>query len=310
MRNAFADEVTTLAGSDERVVMLSADIGNRLFDRFRERHAGRFYNCGIAEANMISLAAGLASCGLRPVCYTITPFITARCFEQIRVDVAYHEMPVIIVGTGAGLSYASLGSTHHSLEDITLLRSLPGMNVLAPADAMELRSCLRAALRSDNPTYMRIGKKGEPVVFAEPPEFELGVWRELREGDRVCLLAAGTVVSEALAAADSLAQSGIGAAVYSCASVKPLDEDTLAGVTRDCDIVATIEEHGLIGGFGAAVAEWVVDRPAAPGARIMRFGAADRFIHESVEQEGARSLFGLTAPQIAESIARELVAVA
>src|SRR5437870_1382885 len=108
MRNAFADEITSLAGSDDRIVMLSADIGNRLFDNFRNTHVGRFYNCGIAEANMISLAAGLAKCGLRPVCYTIAPFITTRCFEQIRVDVCYHEMPVVIVGTGAGLSYASL----------------------------------------------------------------------------------------------------------------------------------------------------------------------------------------------------------
>src|SRR5262249_3895225 len=125
MRNAFADEITALADADPRIVLLSGDIGNRLFDKFRERFPQRFYNCGVAEANMIGLAAGLALGGLRPVAYTITPFITTRCLEQIRVDICYHDVPVVIVGVGGGLSYASLGPTHHSCEDIALLRSLP-----------------------------------------------------------------------------------------------------------------------------------------------------------------------------------------
>ena len=119
---------------------------------------GRFHNCGVAEANMIGVAAGLALAGLRPVCYTITPFITYRCMEQIRVDVCYHDLPVMIVGTGAGLAYASLGGTHHSCEEVGMLRLLPGLNVLAPADAMEVRSCLRAAISHPRPSYMRIGK--------------------------------------------------------------------------------------------------------------------------------------------------------
>lgn len=304
MRNAFADEVTRLAASDERVVMLSADIGNRLFDRFRQQHPARFYNCGIAEANMISMAAGLASCGLRPVCYTITPFITARCFEQIRVDVAYHEMPVVIVGTGAGLAYASLGATHHSLEDLAILRTLPAMQVLAPADAMELRSCLRAAIGSAAPTYIRIGKKGEPVVFPEPPRFEFGTWREVRTGSRLCLLVTGTMLPAALAAAALVEAQGIAATVFACASVKPLDEQCLEQVFESYSLVATVEEHGLTGGFGAAVAEWTADRRGR--ARLLRFGTGDRFLHASVEQEGAHRLFGLTPEQIAASLLEEL----
>jgi len=203
--------------------MLSADIGNRLFDKYKAAHPARFYNCGVAEANTISLAAGLASCALRPVCYTITPFITARCFEQIKVDVCYHEMPVLIVGTGSGLSYASLGATHHSLEDMALMRSLPAMRVLAPADAMELRSCLRVAIASDKPAYIRIGKKGEPVIFSEPPAFTFGKWTALREGTAVHLLSAGNMLSLALETHQALAKQGIEAGVHSCASVKPLD---------------------------------------------------------------------------------------
>src|SRR5262249_37748072 len=155
MRSAFADEVTKIAIEDERVVLLSGDIGNNLFDRFKVANNGRFFNCGVAEANMIGVAAGLALNGLRPIVYTITPFTTTRCLEQIRDDVCYHAVPVIIVGTGAGLSYAELGPTHHSCEDIAILRSLPGMTVLCPCDSVEVRLMLRESLKQDGPIYMR-----------------------------------------------------------------------------------------------------------------------------------------------------------
>ena len=174
MRNAFAHEVTSLAKTDPRLILLSGDIGNILFDKFKEVDPVRFYNCGVAEANMMGVAAGMALSGLRPVVYTITPFTTTRCFEQIRVDVCYHKAPVIIVGTGSGLSYAELGPTHHSLEDLAILRTLPGMRVVAPCDTMELRLALRAALKQSNPVYIRIGKKGEPAIHKHEPVFDFG----------------------------------------------------------------------------------------------------------------------------------------
>lgn len=306
MRNAFAEEITELATTDPRVVMLSADIGNRLFDKFKARQPERYYNCGIAEANMVSLAAGLASTGLRPICYTIAPFITARCFEQIRVDVCYHGMPVIIVGTGAGLSYASLGATHHSLEDIAILRTLPGMRILAPADAMELRSCLRAALNTDGPVYIRIGKKGEPVLHDTPPPFEFGAWREIHAGTRVALLSTGNMVPVTINSAELLKTDGLTPSVYSCASVKPLDEVTLAHVFSSFDVVVTVEEHSKIGGFGAAIAEWLADQSNPPRARLLRRGADDHFLHDSGEQDNARKTFGLTAPAIAAAVRSSL----
>lgn len=169
MRDAFAKEITSLASERDDVTLLSGDIGNRMFDRFKLAAPERFFNCGIAEANMMSMAAGMALSGLRPVIYTITPFTTTRCLEQIRVGVAYHRAPVLIVGTGSGLSYAELGPTHHSLEDMAILRTLPGMNVVAPADSRELVIQLREALDSPNPTYMRIGKKGEPPAWGRCP---------------------------------------------------------------------------------------------------------------------------------------------
>jgi len=301
MRNAFADEINKLAAADPRVVMLSADIGNRLFDEYKIQNPGRFFNTGVAEANTISMAAGLASCGLRPVCYTITPFITARCYEQIKVDVCYHRMPVVIVGTGSGLSYASLGATHHSLDDIALMRVLPDMRVLAPADANELRSCLRAALQTDMPVYIRIGKKGEPVLFPEPPPFEFGHWNCTREGTEVTLFSAGNTLPIATAAAELLSDSGISAKVFSCASIKPLDEEALAVAFSGGRVVATIEEHAKFCGFGSAVAEWLADHPQ-PSVRLLRFGASDEFLHESGEQDHAREVYGINAENIAAQV--------
>ena len=160
MRNAFARVMTDLSQERSDVCLLSGDIGNRMFDRYKEVAPSRFINCGIAEANMMSMAAGMALSGLRPVVYTITPFTTTRCLEQIRTGVAYHEAPVVIVGTGSGLSYAELGATHHSLEDLAILRSIPNLQVCAPVDSLELRAQLRQAITEGHPTYIRIGKKG------------------------------------------------------------------------------------------------------------------------------------------------------
>ena len=164
MRNSFAKEITLLASQNSKIILLSGDIGNKLFDDFKTIDENRFINCGIAEGSMMSIASGLALNGFRPVVYTITPFTTTRCYEQIRVGVSYHECPVTIVGTGSGLSYASLGPTHHSLEDIALLRVLPKMNVLAPCDSYELTCLLNQTFLQNNATYIRIGKKGEPLI--------------------------------------------------------------------------------------------------------------------------------------------------
>jgi len=303
MRNAFADELTKLAGEDERVILLSGDIGNRLFDRFRELVPDRFLNCGVAEQNMTGMAAGLAMCGLRPVTYTITPFVTTRCLEQIRVDVCYHELPVTIVAVGAGLSYASLGVTHHANEDIAFLRALPGMSVVCPGDAHEVRAALRAAVSHDGPVYIRIGKKNEPLVHeGVPEEFRIGTAISVREGTDVTLLATGTVLPMVLEAGDLLAAEGISARVVSFHTVKPLDEELLADAFGSHKVVATVEEHSLIGGFGSAVAEWLADRPRVSGAQLVRVGVGDWYLHEAGGQSYARERYGLTAENIATRV--------
>lgn len=304
MRNAFAKEITRLAAADERVVLLSGDIGNNLFEDLKQVGERHFLNCGIAEANMIGVAAGMAMSGLRPIVYTITPFTTTRCFEQIRVDLCYHEAAVTIVGTGSGLSYAELGPTHHSLEDIAILRSLPGMTVMAPCDIREMQAGLRAAMRHDGPVYIRIGKKGEPNIHSNDIELTIGKAIELQTGRDVALLVTGVIMPEALKAAEILSERGLSVGVASFPSVKPLDTAYLEDVTKQSKLLVTIEEHGRIGGFGSAVAEWRAGRWDGPP--VLMLGASDEFLHVIGDQNFARDIYGLTAEKIAASVTKHL----
>lgn len=301
MRNAFAAEITAYAETDSRLVLLSGDIGNRLFDPFKAQFANRFYNCGVAEANMIGVAAGLALGGLKPVVYTIAPFVTSRCFEQIKLDVCQQNLPVVIVGIGAGLAYASLNPTHHTFEDIACLRALPNLAIVCPGDAWEVRAALRAALQRNGPVYLRIGKKNEPLVHQNLPDFEIGQAIVIQPGADVCLLSTGAMLPVAVASASDLSGQGISAQVVSFHTVKPLDETLLAEVFARFRLVATLEEHSRIGGLGGAVAEWLADGPAQ-AARLLRFGLADAFMDRSGNQQAARARFGLTAEAITAAI--------
>ena len=300
MRNAFADEITKIAVEDKRLVLLSGDIGNKLFDKFKESAPQRFYNCGIAEGNMMSVAAGLSLSGLRSIVYTITPFTTTRCFEQIRVDVCYHKAPVIIVGTGAGLSYADLGPTHHSLEDMAILRTLPEMSVIAPCDSNELRQALRAALKLDTPVYIRIGKMGEPDIHKNLTNFEIGKSIIIKEGNDITLVCSGTIISEVLQASLLLEEKGISVEVVSMHTIKPLDENYLLEASSKFKMLVTIEEHGKIGGLGGAVAEWKSNNNIPTAHQIL--GTPDEFMHEVGSQEYAREKYGLVANKISESV--------
>jgi transketolase len=305
MRNAFADEVTKLGQSDSRIVLLSGDIGNKLFDKFKDKNTGRFINCGIAEANMMGVAAGMALSGLRPIIYTIAPFTTARCLEQIKVDACYHNVPVIIVGTGSGLSYTSLGPTHHSFEDLAILRVLPNITVLAPADEVELRQCLRAALRLNGPVYIRIGKKGEQIIPKPDEAFEIGRSITVKEGSDVCLIGTGTIMPELLKAAEIMATQSVSARVESCHTVKPLDVAMLADVIGKYSLIAVVEEHSRIGGLGGGVAEWLVAQDEN-SPRLLAFGTDDKFLHEVGSQQYARKRNGLTADNIALKVLQAL----
>jgi len=303
MRNAFADEMTKLSIKHNKVVMLSGDIGNRLFDKFKDANPDRFMNCGIAEANMVGLAAGMALIGLRPFIYTITPFTTTRCLEQIKLDACYHKLPVVIVGTGSGLSYAELGATHHSCEDLAILRVFPEISVLAPADEVELRQALRAVLKLDGPVYIRIGKKGEKILPKKNDDFTIGRSITVRDGKDVCLIGTGTIMPEILGAAEALSNNGISCRVESCHTIKPLDNIMLDEVFDKFSLIGVAEEHYKVGGLFSAIAESYISKKTK-NVRFLGFGVPDQFIHEVGTQEYVRERFGLTAKAIAKEVLR------
>lgn len=306
MRNAFADEIAKLAVEDERVVLLSGDIGNKLFDPFKKVAPTRFYNCGVAEANMTGVAAGLAMLGYRPFIYSITPFVTVRCLEQIRVDICYHDLPVTIVGTGAGLSYAELGPTHHSCDDIGILRMLPNISIVCPCDAMEVVGALQATLKQANPVYIRLGKKGEPKIHSKVPKFEIGKSITAKQGQDICLLSTGNMISTALEIAKNLEERAkLSVRVESFHTVKPLDQELLHKLFNNYSTVVTIEEHSVIGGLGSAVAEWVIDH-SFNRTKLFRFGTPDKFLPHIGSQTYARKYFGLCAEKITHQLLSEI----
>ena len=305
MRNEFAKTITELAKVKKDVVLLAGDIGNRLFDNFKKNNPDRFYNCGVAEANMTGVASGLASSGFKPVTYTITPFNTARCFEQIRLDICYPNLPVIIVGTGSGLSYASLGATHHSMEDISILKTLPNLQIICPGDQKEVREALIKAYESNKPTYIRLGKKGEPLIHKTKPDFQIGKSIFLKKGENVALLGVGNALSIASKCEEELLAKDIKSDLISFHTPKPLDKRLLTNLFKSNKLIVIIEEHGLIGGVGSSVLEWANENRHNT-KNILRFGGPDKFLTGCGNQIEARKLIGLTSKKICAQILKIL----
>lgn len=293
MRNAFADEITKIAQKDERVVLLSGDIGNRLFDPYKAACPDRFFNCGVAEANMISLGAGMAMNGKIPIAYTIASFLIYRAYEQIRVDMAYHNLPIVLVGVGGGLSYASNGSTHHTLEDIAIMRALPNMQVMCTADAFEVRAALNAAINSQKPTYIRIGKKNEPCIYDSiPKDFRIGKAIKVIEGSKVALIGTGNILPNAVSATELLKKDGVSASVYNFHTIKPLDQSSVKEIFHKYENIISIEEHGRIGGLGSAILETCNDLNIN-SKKLKIIGTPDQYLSYTGEQKHAREIVGL-----------------
>ncbi len=301
MRNAFAQILLSLAEHDPDLVLLYADIGNRLFNPLKELAPDRCINTGIAEAHMASMSAGLALAGMRPVLFTITPFTTSRNFEQIKVDIAYQNLPVVIAGTGSGLCYANLGPTHHSFEDIALMRSLPNMTVICPADKNELAALLPKAIKTNGPVYVRMGKKNEPVITPENLILEIGKVHVLRAGAKIAILANGLITAEALTVCDALQNDfDLRPELVSFHTVKPLDVGYLKDAVSRFDYIVTLEEHSLNGGFGSAIAEWCIDNQMS--IPVLRLGIKDCFIDQVSSRRSALEKAGLGVEAIKKSI--------
>ena len=271
MRAAFVRGLTAAARQDPRVMLLTSDLGFKIFDEFAGEFPGRFLNVGVAESNMIGVAAGLALGGMRPFAYSIAPFATLRCLEHVRNDVCYHKVAVTIVGLGGGYSYGHNGPTHHSLEDIAVMRALPNMTVVCPGDPVEVEQAVGAAAAHGSPVYLRIGRAGDPVVHKGRVRFEIGRAITLRDGRDCTLISTGNTLPLAVEISERLRASSISCRVLNMHTVKPLDEAALHACAGETRALFTIEEHSRIGGLGSAIAEWAaMNRISCP---LHLFGA-------------------------------------
>lgn len=299
MRDAYFDALAELAAEDPRVWALTGDLGIGLFDPVEAAAPGRVLNVGIAEQALVGIAAGLAYAGKVPFAYSIAPFVTSRPHDQIRVDVAMANADVKLVGVGGGLSYGYLGPTHHAIEDLALMRSLPGMTVLTPGDPDEARRATRAAAATNGPVYLRLGKNGEPRLLPADAPYTVGQAALLREGDDVTLATAGTMLGETLDAADRLAAAGVDASVLHYGTLKPFDADALVGAATRTGTIVTVEEHSIIGGLGSAAAEALAE--GGVPAQLKRIGLRDEFAHAVGSREYLLREYGLTGNDIARS---------
>ena len=303
-RSGFGAGLIEAARENENIVGLCADLtGSLKMNAFENEFPERFFQVGISEANMMSMAAGMGLSGMRPVIYTITPFTTLRCLEQIRIGVAYHQSPVVIVGTGSGLSYSELGPTHHSLEDMAIIRTIPNINVLAPSDKVELIFQLREAIASPIPTYIRIGKKGEPNLGKLNNNYGIGKANILRDGKKYLLLGVGPIIGEALKASEMLELEGISLCVASMGGVSPLDVNFLSKmISENFTNWITLEEHGIVGGLGTSIIEWLSDSKNSKIIDLKRLGVPKQFINKLGNQEFTRNQLGLDAIGIKKEI--------
>lgn len=300
MRTAFINTLHELAKKDKRIYLLNGDLGFSVLEDFTRSFPDRSLNMGVSEANMLGVAAGLAMSGKIVFIYSIIPFVTARVFEQIRNDVALQKTNVKIVGIGSGLTYGQLGPTHHSIEDIAIMRSLPNMTIICPGDPLETAAAVKAAVKYNGPVYLRIGKKGEPVVHQKIPAFKIGKGILVKKGSDCTLIVTGNMLATAVKAAEWLEADGIKVRLLSFPVIKPLDEGLIKKAAKETPAIFTLEEHSVIGGLGSAAAEVIAENRLP--VFFCRFGLPDQFPVLAGSQDFLRSYYKLSARDIVERI--------
>ncbi|GBQ85683.1 transketolase [Gluconacetobacter johannae DSM 13595] len=302
MRSVVAEGLVALAEADERVWLLTGDLGFSVMEPFAARFPDRFINVGIAEQNMAGIAAGLAMTGRKVFCWSIVNFAVIRCLEQIRNDIVAHGADVTVIGIGGGFAYGSHGYTHHGVEDLAMTRVLPGITVAVPADPAEAAWVLAALGRQGGPAYLRLNKGGEPTLHETSLDaVPFGPMLCLRPGRDGAFLATGPVTGEALAAASLLAGQGIDMGVWSVPVIQPLDRETLTRLAKDLPLLVTVEEHVLSGGLGGAVAEAVAELPG-PRAQVLRAGMDPAQPSRNGGQEDLRRTYRLDSTGLAERV--------
>ena len=291
LRTAFIDTLRELARIDDRIFLLTADMGYSVFETFRDEFPDRFLNTGIAEQNTIGVAAGLASRGKIVFVYSIIPFVTMRCFEQVRLDLAYNFMNVKLVGVGAGLTYGPLGSSHHALEDIAIMRSLPDMTVLCPGDPIETRELIKRSYEYEGPVYIRLGKNGEPKIHPDETRIEIGKSITVLEGNDLALITTSNMLETGKKWVEEWKQDGVNVSLISMPSLKPFDSSTVKNLIDKEIPIITLEEHSVIGGLGSIISQ-VIATTGKP-VKFQQIGINDKFSHVVGGHEFQRKKFML-----------------
>lgn len=295
-RDAYGEALAELGAVNENIVVLEADLSKSTkTNDFKKVYPERFFNMGIAEQNLLGTAAGFAAAGKIPFASSFAVFATGRAYDQIRNSIAYPNLNVKIAATHAGLTVGEDGGSHQMLEDIALMRALPNMTVIVPADGVETKQAVKAAAEYEGPVYIRMGRPKVPVLFGDDYKFEIGKGVVLKEGSDVTLVATGIMVSKAVEAAELLATEGISAAVVNISTIKPLDADLIIAQAQKTGAMVTCEEHNIYGGLGSAVAEVLVENCPVP---MVRVGVVDKFGESGLPDELLEK-HGLTANNIA-----------
>lgn len=304
-RAAYGDALKKYGMENQKVVVLDADLAGATYsNRFAAAVPERFIDCGIAEANMVGMAAGLAACGKIPFLHTFAMFATGRVYDQVRNSVAYPHLNVKIVGTHAGLSVGEDGATHQCIEDIALMRVIPGMTVINPCDAYEADMAVKAVMDYVGPCYLRIGRNPVDVIMDQVPgyRFELGKGVTMRDGNDVAILATGIMVQESMKAAAALEEQGIHARVINIHTIKPIDREIIEKAARECGAIVATEEHNVLAGFGSAVAEVVGEVYPVP---VVRHGVNDVFGRSGAAQQ-VLDAYGVNADGVVQAVHRAL----
>lgn len=304
-REAYGRTLVELGEKHNDFIVLDADLAAATKSgAFKKAFPDRFYDCGIAEQNMMSIAAGIAATGKKVFASSFAMFAAGRAFEQIRNSIGYPHLNVVICATHAGISVGEDGATHQCNEDIALMRAIPGMTVINPADTVEGRLAMLAAYEHDGPVYIRFGRLAVPVVFGEDYKFEIGKAATLKDGSDVTIIATGLMVKEALEAYELLKADGINARIINMATIKPLDEDAVISAAKETGAIVTAEEHSVIGGLGSAVCDIVCEKCPVP---VLKLGMNDRFGMSGPAVE-LLDKFGFRAKNIAE-MAKKAIAL-
>lgn len=300
MRNTFIDTIIGTCRQRDDVFIISGDAGLGVFDEFKEAFPDRFLNLGVAEQNTISFAAGLCIAGYKVIVYNIVPFLLYRCYEQVRNDICYQKLPIVLAGIGCGLTYAPQGMTHYSIEDIGIARSLPNLSVISPADPVEAKAAALYSLESRQPVYVRLAKRGEPNLHTNSA-VNIAHPQVLSDGGHVAIICHGTITETVLKARDLLLKSGITPRVISLPMLQPLNTSKLLDVLKDMSLVVSVEEHQSATGLGAILLE-AFSSVQSVSFEFKRLGLPGRFIHDIYNTDGLRKLYGIDANGIADQV--------